>query len=114
MSTKRLKEFTTVKTLIESFCSINKLPCAYMEFDEDEYLTDKYLVWWDNETVNLLADNKVYMSVQMYQIALHIGVVDKELEYTLEDYLNENGYIWSKQPPVYVEAEQMYEIVFSF
>lgn len=114
MSTTRLKEFETVKALIESFCSDNELACAYYEFDEDEYLLDKYLVWWDDSTKNVLADNRVYASVQMYKVALHIGSVDKELEYKFEDYLNENGYIWSKTPPAYISSEQMYEIVFSF
>lgn len=114
MATTRLKEFNTVKNLIESFCTDHEIPCAYIEFDEDEYLTDKYLAWWDDETTNVLADNEVYASIQNYKAALHIGVVDKELEYAFEDYLNEHGYIWSKQPPVYVESEQMYEIVFSF
>ncbi len=116
MSTTRLQKFDEVKTLIEAFCAREDvdLPCAYYEFDEDEYLLDKYLVWWDDETLNVLADNEVYASVQKYKIALHIGSVDKDLEYALEDYLNSNGYIWEKDPPTYVSSEQMYEIVYSF
>ena len=109
----RVKTFEEIKKIIEDFCRTYSLDVAYQEFDDNEFVTDKYMVWREKQVINHKADNKVYASITEYEIILHIGSTDKDLEYALEDYLNDLGYVWSKEAPVYVEKEQMYEIVFT-
>ena len=89
-------------------------PVAYSHFveSENEPLPNPpfiaYLVAYSS---NLMADNKVYKSIENVQIELYTSRKDLEAEAILEEALNENElpYLTTE---TFIDSEQMYQKIY--
>ena len=77
--------------------------------DDDKFPLLIYLGAGSN---NVLADNKVYHSDNLYQLELCYLEKDEELEEKLEKVLNDNEIIWDKSEDVYIDTENFYVIYY--
>lgn len=58
------------------------------------------------------ADNVNYQKIRQLDIELYTDNKDFTLEQTVENVLNENGFVYTKQES-YIDSEQMYMVVFT-
>lgn len=83
------------------------IPVAYRVFKTPQNLP--YIVFYVDNTDNEFADNKVYKTVNEWNIELYTDIKDPDLERRLEAILPP----WNKVE-TYINDEQMYQIAYSF
>ena len=62
---------------------------------------------------NFAADGRVYFKATMVHIELYTNLKDPELEQRVEAVLDERGIFYDKTE-VWIESEQLYEVLYSF
>ena len=87
------------------------LPFAYHHFAEGESPDPPFICFLYDHDDDLIADNTNYQLIRMLSVELYTDTKDFELEQTVEDVLNANGLVYSKQE-TYLESERMYMITF--
>lgn len=87
------------------------IPYAYNQFDNDTPQEPPFICFLYDHDDDLIADNTNYQLIRMLSVELYTDTKDFELEQTVEDVLNVNGLVYSKQE-TYLESERMYMITF--
>lgn len=87
------------------------IPYAYNQFDNDTPQEPPFICFLYDHADDLIADNTNYQLIRMLSVELYTDTKDFELEQTVEDVLNANGLVYSKQE-TYLESERMYMITF--
>ena len=87
------------------------VPYAYNQFDNDTPQEPPFICFLYDHGDDLIADNTNYQLIRMLSVELYTDTKDFELEQTVEDVLNANGLVYSKQE-TYLESERMYMITF--
>lgn len=87
------------------------IPYAYNQFDNDTPQEPPFICFLYDHGDDLIADNTNYQLIRMLSVELYTDTKDFELEQTVEDVLNANGLVYSKQE-TYLESERMYMITF--
>lgn len=87
------------------------IPYAYNQFDNDTPQEPPFICFLYDHGDDLIADNTNYQLIRMLSVELYTDTKDFELEQTVEDMLNANGLVYSKQE-TYLESERMYMITF--
>lgn len=68
-----------------------------------------YGVYYDEGTVNLFADDRVYVSIRALTLELYLAQRDESLESGFESLLDEAGLPWEKTV-TYIESLRLYQI----
>lgn len=87
------------------------IPYAYNQFDNDTPQEPPFICFLYDHGDDLIADNTNYQLIRMLSVELYTDTKNFELEQTVEDVLNANGLVYSKQE-TYLESERMYMITF--
>jgi len=96
-----------VKNMIEQI----GYPYAYGHFAEGEALELPYIIFRYPESDNFSADSKVYLKSDNLDIELYTSKRDFDTEADVEAVLDAKG-IFYKKNEMYIESEQMYEILY--
>lgn len=97
---------SSLKTILDTL----GIPVAYHHFNTKTPLP--YLVYYEDGSDNLYADNKVLSTGMQVEIELYTEFKDITLEGQLETLLNNNELPYEKINETYIDSETMYEIVY--
>lgn len=86
------------------------LPITYHHWPTPPSLP--YLVYLATDTSNYGADNKVYATIDSYDIELYTAKKDLISETKIQDALNQAELFWDKTE-LYLDTEKMYQITYS-
>lgn len=95
-----------VKLLLKSL----KLPVAYDHFNKRT--VPPYIIFLVKQTMNRFADNTVIRKMQEVNIELYTKEKDVNLEESLEKVLNDNEIPYEIEEELFIEEENVYEIVY--
>ncbi len=90
-----------------------QLPFAYDHFAEGEGPDPPFICFLLPGSDNFAADGRVYFKATMVHIELYTDLKDPELEQRVEAMLDERGIFYDKTE-VWIESEQLYEVLYSF
>ena len=90
-----------------------QLPFAYDHFAEGEGPDPPFICFLLPGSDNFAADGRVYFKATMVHIELYTNLKDPELEQRVEAVLDERGIFYDKTE-VWIESEQLYEVLYSF
>lgn len=97
-------------TNLNNILSQLNIPVAYHHFNKATSLP--YIVYYETNTDNVFADNKVWAKCITIEIELYTEYKDINLESDLEDLLNYNEIPYEKINETYIDDEKMYENVY--
>lgn len=86
-------------------------PTAYWSFPEKEAPPMPYLVYFQTNTENFGADNKVYHQRRRVSIELLTKTKDPAAEAAVEDALDTNEIFWNKTE-THLDDEDAYEVIY--
>ncbi|GAA5417981.1 hypothetical protein Pryu01_03059 [Paraliobacillus ryukyuensis] len=92
------------------------LPVAHSHFENTDVNpapNPPYLIYLDDETSNFIADNKVYHSVRNPTVELYTNKKDIAAEQAVETAFNDNELPFEVVGHVYIESEQMFQLIYS-
>ena len=95
-------------TALKSINGFNK-KVAYRAFPEDEAPALPFIVYYVDQSNNILADNKVYKGRQQVTIELYSANKDVASEALVETMFNNHDVPWEKYEE-YIDDEHMYQI----
>lgn len=95
-------------TALKSINGFNE-KVAYRAFTEDEAPALPFIVYYVDQSNNILADNKVYKARQQVTVELYSVNKDVASEALVEAMLNNHDVPWEKYE-AYVEDEHMYQL----
>ena len=90
-----------------------QLPFAYDHFAEGEGPDPPFLCFLLPGSNNSYADGRVYFKITEVHIELYTDAKDPDLEQRVEAVLDERGIFYDKTE-VWIESEQLYEVLYSF
>ena len=82
---------------------------AYRAFPEKEAPELPFIIFVENGTNNVFADNKTYVERSSYTISLVEAHRDRAVEQLIEQALNEHDIAWNRYPE-WIEEEKIYQI----
>ena len=106
-----LKGIEELKLMLESINGFEK-KVAYRAFPENKAPKLPFICYLETGTDNFFADNKVYASASVIDIELYSKDRDLKVETLIEEKLNENEVIWSREV-IYLDSEKCYETVYT-
>lgn len=83
----------------------------YHHFETEEAVNPPFICWLNRRSDNFSADGKVYHKVESLDIELYTDTKNPDLEGKIEELLDNNGIFWNKTE-VYIESENMYEVLY--
>lgn len=89
------------------------LPYAYDHFAEGESPEPPFLLYLFPGSDNFSADGRVYFQITEVHLELYTDRKEPETEALAEDALDAHGIFWNKTE-VWIESEQLYEVLYSF
>ena len=89
------------------------LPSAYDRFAEGEAPQFPYLLYLIPANNNFAADNRAYFKVNEVHIELYTDRKDLSAEQQVEAVLDRHSIFYDKSE-VWIESEQLYEVLFIF
>lgn len=89
------------------------IPFAYDHFAEGESPAPPFLCYLLPGSDNFAADGRVYYKMSEVRIELYTDFKDVSLEEKVTAVLNNHG-IFYAQSEVWIEEEELYEVVFEF
>ena len=89
------------------------LPIAYDHFAEGESPAPPFICFLLPASDNFSADGKVYLRIAEVHVELYTDEKDPETEARLEAVLDRHG-IFYNRTEVWIESEQLYEVLYSF
>lgn len=98
--------------ILEILAEIN-LPFAYHHFAEGEAPDPPFICYLTPGSDNFAADGKVYFKINEFHIELYTDEKSPTLEAELETVLDERGIFYDKTE-VWIESEQLYEVLYQF
>ena len=105
----------TLQEIYTMLCSIMTADkVTYRMFPKNEAPELPYIIYFEGPSDNVKADNQVYVPVMELNIEVYFDKEsgkDPDLEKEIEDKLNENQLVWSKDEEV-IESENMIEVIY--
>lgn len=99
----------TYKEVASMIASCN-VDYAYDHFTDTEHELP-FICFMFSGSGDFSADNTNYQKIRPLDIELYTENKDFTLEQTVEDVLNTYGFVYTREE-TYIEAEQMYEVIF--
>jgi hypothetical protein len=94
----------------------SNLPVAHSHFvstDQTPAPSPPFIVYLDDESNHLLADNKVYHQVRYPTVELYTDKKDIAAEQSLETALNDNELPFQVEDEVYIDSERLFQRIYS-
>ena len=99
----------TANELITALRTLN-IPVAY--FRTKEKLTLPYLIYYGNGQDIFNADNTVWHKANNYTIEYYFDRKNEAKEDEIEQLLASKGWNYSKSEDIYIESEDIFEIIY--
>lgn len=99
--------YQEVNQMVESF----GLPYAYYQFPEGTEQPCPFICFFYGNSDDLYADNINYQGIVPLNIELYTSTRDLTLEAAIEEFLNDNGLSYYKEPS-YIDTEKMWQIAY--
>ena len=100
----------TYKQIAEMIASIG-LPYAYYQFPNNTELQPPFICFLFDSSNDFAADNTNYQRIRPLSIELYTDNKDFTLEQTVENVLNQNGLVYSREE-TFLDSEKMYMVTF--
>jgi len=100
----------TYKQVAEMVSSIG-VPYAYYQFPNNTGIAPPFVCFYFNSSNDFAADNTNYQRIRPLSIELYTDNKDFTLEQTVENILNQNGLVYSREE-TYLDSEKMYMVTF--
>jgi len=97
-----------VNTMIESV----GIPYAYYQFADDTKQQPPFICFFYGDSTDLAADNTNYARIERLYIELYTDEKDFALESQIEQLLNANELVFSKEQ-TYLDDERMHETIYT-
>lgn len=96
----------SIKQLLDDY----PIQSEYSHFSDE--VLPPYITWLRESTSNFSADDRVFMSHDIYRIELYTrkDVIEEELK--LENYLNDNEIGWRKLDQTWIDSEKLYMSIY--
>jgi hypothetical protein len=98
---------------ITSILENTGIPFAYDHFAEGDYPDPPFLCWLIPQSDHFSADGCAYLKVSEVHLELYTDRKDPASEQKVEDTLDHAGIFYSKSE-VWIETEQLYEVLYIF
>lgn len=100
----------TYRQVAEMVSSIG-VPYAYYQFPNNSGIAPPFVCFYFDSSNDFAADNTNYQRIRPLSIELYTGNKDFTLEQTVENVLNQNGLVYSREE-TYLDSEKMYMVTF--
>lgn len=100
----------TYKQVAEMVSSIG-VPYAYYQFPNNTGIAPPFVCFYFNSSNDFAADNTNYQRIRPLSIELYTDNKDFTLEQTVENVLNQNGLVYSREE-TFLDSERMYMVTF--
>lgn len=100
----------TYKQVAEMVSSIG-VPYAYYQFPNNSGIAPPFVCFYFDSSNDFAADNTNYQRIRPLSIELYTDNKDFTLEQTVENVLNQNGLVYSREE-TYLDSERMYMVTF--
>ena len=100
----------TYKQVAEMVSSIG-VPYAYYQFPNNTGIAPPFVCFYFNSSNDFAADNTNYQRIRQLSLELYTDNKDFTLEQTVENILNQNGLVYSREE-TYLDSERMYMVTF--
>ena len=100
----------TYRQVAEMVSSIG-VPYAYYQFPNNTGVAPPFVCFYFNSSNDFAADNTNYQRIRPLSIELYTDNKDFTLEQTVENILNQNGLVYSREE-TYLDSEKMYMVTF--
>lgn len=87
------------------------VPYAYYQFDEATAKPCPFICFYYAGSEDFIADSTNYVSINRLIIELYTDNKDFALEKKVQDAINANGLVYSRDEG-YIDSEKMYEVIF--
>lgn len=100
----------TYRQVAEMVSSIG-VPYAYYQFPNNTGIAPPFVCFYFDSSNDFAADNINYQRIRPLSIELYTDNKDFTLEQTVENVLNQNGLVYSREE-TYLDSERMYMVTF--
>lgn len=100
----------TYRQVAEMVSSIG-VPYAYYRFPNNTGIAPPFVCFYFDSSNDFAADNTNYQRIRPLSIELYTDNKDFTLEQTVENVLNQNGLVYSREE-TYLDSEKMYMVTF--
>ena len=100
----------TYRQVAEMVASIG-LPYAYYQFPNNTGVALPFVCFYFDSSNDFAADNTNYQRIRQFSLELYTDNKDFTLEQTVENILNQNGLVYSREE-TYLDSEKMYMVTF--
>ena len=100
----------TYKQVAEMVGSIG-VPYAYYQFPNNTGIAPPFVCFYFESSNDFAADNVNYQRIRPLSIELYTDNKNFTLEQTVENVLNQNGLVYSREE-TYLDSERMYMVTF--
>ena len=100
----------TYRQVAEMVSSIG-VPYAYYQFPNNTGIAPPFVCFYFNSSNDFAADNTNYQHIRQLSLELYTDNKDFTLEQTVENILNQNGLVYSREE-TYLDSEKMYMVTF--
>jgi len=100
----------TYRQVAEMVSSIG-VPFAYYQFPNNSGIAPPFVCFYFDSSNDFAADNTNYQRIRPLSIELYTDNKDFTLEQTVENVLNQNGLVYSREE-TYLDSERMYMVTF--
>lgn len=100
----------TYRQVAEMVSSIG-VPYAYYQFPNNSGIAPPFVCFYFDSSNDFAADNVNYQRIRPLSIELYTDNKDFTLEQTVENVLNQNGLVYSREE-TYLDSERMYMVTF--
>lgn len=100
----------TYKQVAEMVASIG-VPYAYYQFPNNTGIAPPFVCFYFDSSNDFAADNINYQRIRPLSLELYTDNKDFTLEQTVENVLNQNGLVYSREE-TYLDSERMYMVTF--
>ena len=87
------------------------VPYAYYQFPNNTGIAPPFVCFYFNSSNDFAADNTNYQRIRQLSLELYTDNKDFTLEQTVENILNQNGLVYSREE-TYLDSEKMYMVTF--
>lgn len=100
----------TYRQVAEMVSSIG-VPFAYYQFPNNSGIAPPFVCFYFDSSNDFAADNTNYQRIRPLSIELYTDNKDFTLEQTVENVLNQNGLVYSREE-TFLDSERMYMVTF--
>ena len=100
----------TYRQVAEMVGSIG-VPYAYYQFPNNTGIAPPFVCFYFDSSNDFAADNVNYQRIRPLSIELYTDNKNFTLEQTVENVLNQNGLVYSREE-TYLDSERMYMVTF--